>query len=315
MRRPAALAAAVGFAAAAAGLPPPLRMQDPRLQDPPPPPPLRASADAGPGTGPEPEILPPVADGKPVLYASGLVVVPSAAKTDIDFKNGANWAGSRKGKGYTDIRSGGPGGVGEAYVDHPIEGGGKKLSRVTMTYQYVAGYDCGPGTGKPCDGPPIMLLVATDAGTGEDLEVLYTSPPLNGYSYDKYTDYSPPVHVDVGVSNVPAGIPVQLVLRFKNNKHNLQLLLDPQVGLDLKVEWGTPGGSSGGCDGGCAFLIIFFCGGFTYFAAGALINYKRHEKRGVDVVPHLEFWKDVPSLVKDGAGFAVQKVRGGYTTV
>jgi len=96
--------------------------------------------------------------------------------------------------------------------------------------------------------------------------------------------------------------------------------------VDAKCGGGGGGGKSAddaddlditGCGGGCAFLIIFFCGGFTYFVAGALINYKKYEKRGVEAVPHLAFWKDLPFLVKDGVVFTVQKARGRgtYATV
>eukprot|EP01062_Namystynia_karyoxenos_P068421 TRINITY_DN6302_c0_g1_i1.p1 TRINITY_DN6302_c0_g1~~TRINITY_DN6302_c0_g1_i1.p1 ORF type:complete len:262 (+),score=68.77 TRINITY_DN6302_c0_g1_i1:90-788(+) len=78
------------------------------------------------------------------------------------------------------------------------------------------------------------------------------------------------------------------------------------------------GSSSGGCGGGCAFLIIFFVGGFVYFAAGFAYNSVRRELRGVEAIPHVDFWKDLPVLVKDGVVFTVNKVRGaggGYSTV
>eukprot|EP00756_Hemistasia_phaeocysticola_P032058 Hpha_TRINITY_DN16389_c1_g5::TRINITY_DN16389_c1_g5_i1::g.60055::m.60055 len=74
---------------------------------------------------------------------------------------------------------------------------------------------------------------------------------------------------------------------------------------------GGGGGGDSGCGGGCAFLIIFFVGGFVYLAAGAAFGYIKQEKRGVEMVPHLDFWKDFPYLVKDGVMFAVNKVRGG----
>eukprot|EP01059_Diplonema_ambulator_P030708 TRINITY_DN535_c0_g2_i2.p1 TRINITY_DN535_c0_g2~~TRINITY_DN535_c0_g2_i2.p1 ORF type:complete len:272 (+),score=71.38 TRINITY_DN535_c0_g2_i2:1847-2662(+) len=69
------------------------------------------------------------------------------------------------------------------------------------------------------------------------------------------------------------------------------------------------GGGGGGCKAGCAFLIIFFVGGFLYLAAGMAYNYKFKELRGVEMVPHLEFWKSVPGLVKDGGMFAFQKTK------
>eukprot|EP01065_Artemidia_motanka_P000821 TRINITY_DN10389_c0_g1_i1.p2 TRINITY_DN10389_c0_g1~~TRINITY_DN10389_c0_g1_i1.p2 ORF type:complete len:266 (+),score=95.26 TRINITY_DN10389_c0_g1_i1:80-877(+) len=74
---------------------------------------------------------------------------------------------------------------------------------------------------------------------------------------------------------------------------------------------GDGGGSSDGCGGGCIFLILFFVGGFVYFAAGMVWNHQRNEKRGLEMIPHVEFWKDVPFLVKDGVTFTAQKIRGG----
>eukprot|EP01064_Diplonema_japonicum_P002912 TRINITY_DN11894_c0_g1_i1.p1 TRINITY_DN11894_c0_g1~~TRINITY_DN11894_c0_g1_i1.p1 ORF type:complete len:276 (+),score=40.09 TRINITY_DN11894_c0_g1_i1:61-888(+) len=73
---------------------------------------------------------------------------------------------------------------------------------------------------------------------------------------------------------------------------------------------GGGGGSSGGCNAGCAFLIIFFVGGFVYFAAGMTYNYMRKQLRGVEMVPNLGFWKDLPYLIKDGALFGVEKIKG-----
>eukprot|EP01065_Artemidia_motanka_P039509 TRINITY_DN4844_c0_g2_i1.p1 TRINITY_DN4844_c0_g2~~TRINITY_DN4844_c0_g2_i1.p1 ORF type:complete len:300 (+),score=124.79 TRINITY_DN4844_c0_g2_i1:80-901(+) len=74
---------------------------------------------------------------------------------------------------------------------------------------------------------------------------------------------------------------------------------------------GGGGGGSDGCGGGCIFLILFFVGGFTYFAAGVAINRYKFEKRGFESIPNVEFWKDVPFLVKDGVLYTVHKVRGG----
>jgi len=80
---------------------------------------------------------------------------------------------------------------------------------------------------------------------------------------------------------------------------------------------GGSGGGSSGCGGGCAFLIIFFVGGFVYFAGGFAYNYKMKELRGVEAIPQVGFWKDLPFLVKDGVLFIKNKVTGnsGYSAV
>lgn len=64
-------------------------------------------------------------------------------------------------------------------------------------------------------------------------------------------------------------------------------------------------------------MIVFFAGGFVYFAAGFAYNFQRKELRGVEAIPQVEFWKDLPFLVKDGGMFVVNKVtgRGGYASV
>jgi len=76
---------------------------------------------------------------------------------------------------------------------------------------------------------------------------------------------------------------------------------------------GTPTGSGGsgggGLNGGDVFLIIFFVGGFLYVAVGMAYNYKAKEARGVEMIPNLEFWKDLPQLLKDGASFAYGRTK------
>eukprot|EP00754_Rhynchopus_humris_P019144 Rhum_TRINITY_DN14634_c0_g1::Rhum_TRINITY_DN14634_c0_g1_i1::g.104691::m.104691 len=77
------------------------------------------------------------------------------------------------------------------------------------------------------------------------------------------------------------------------------------------------GSSDGGITGGAVFLIIFFVGGFVYFAGGFAYNFKMKELRGTEAVPNVAFWKDLPLLVKDGALFIKNKATGGggYTSV
>ena len=65
--------------------------------------------------------------------------------------------------------------------------------------------------------------------------------------------------------------------------------------------------ASGGLSGGDIFLIIFFVSGFLYFSIGALIKLKRYNATGADLVPNIDFWRDLPHLVKDGFRFTYQK--------
>jgi len=86
------------------------------------------------------------------------------------------------------------------------------------------------------------------------------------------------------------------------------------VGCPLdKAPGGGGGGGSGGSGGlsiGSILCIIFFCSFFVYFAAGAAYRYRVKEARGLEMVPNLEFWQGLPSLMKDGFAFTKDKING-----
>ena len=67
--------------------------------------------------------------------------------------------------------------------------------------------------------------------------------------------------------------------------------------------------STGGCTGGCVFVILFFVSLVLYAAGMVSWNFFRQGKRGVDLVPHKEFWLSVPGLIKDGVVFSFSRVR------
>lgn len=75
-----------------------------------------------------------------------------------------------------------------------------------------------------------------------------------------------------------------------------------------------PGGPTGAeeppaCGGGCAFVIVVFVGAFVYVVVTVLFFYIQQGKRGLELIPHAEFWKDFASLIKEGVVFSVQKIR------
>jgi hypothetical protein len=41
----------------------------------------------------------------------------------------------------------------------------------------------------------------------------------------------------------------------------------------------------------------------TYVIVGCLVNAFARQKRGIEIIPNLEFWKDFPFLLKDGIVF------------
>ena len=65
--------------------------------------------------------------------------------------------------------------------------------------------------------------------------------------------------------------------------------------------------SAGGLSAGSVICIIFFVSVFLYIAIGMLVKHKRYESRGVDMVPNVDFWREVPSLIKDGFRFTYGK--------
>jgi len=65
-----------------------------------------------------------------------------------------------------------------------------------------------------------------------------------------------------------------------------------------------------GLSGGWIFLIIFIVFIPVYCVFGCIYNRKRKGTTGmVESIPNVEFWKGLPSLVKDGCSFVYQKTR------
>lgn len=54
---------------------------------------------------------------------------------------------------------------------------------------------------------------------------------------------------------------------------------------------------------GKVLLILLFVGTFTYFTIGSIVRFAYLGARGIEVIPNLRFWKDLPGLVRDGARF------------
>lgn len=54
---------------------------------------------------------------------------------------------------------------------------------------------------------------------------------------------------------------------------------------------------------GGVLLILFLIGVFTYFTIGSIVRFMYLGARGIEVIPNLEFWKDLPGLVRDGVRF------------
>ena len=57
-----------------------------------------------------------------------------------------------------------------------------------------------------------------------------------------------------------------------------------------------PGG--GGIGGGWVFFIIYTVGFTLYFVIGIIFKSQRMGATGVERIPNIDFWRDLPSLVK-----------------
>ncbi|CAH1999323.1 unnamed protein product [Acanthoscelides obtectus] len=89
--------------------------------------------------------------------------------------------------------------------------------------------------------------------------------------------------------NEPA--PFIKVLDTKSN----QLIFSSQQACIITIHHGLSGGS--------IFLIMLLVFLTIYLVGGGLMLYFIRGARGVEVIPNIEFWRNLPSLVKDGLMF------------
>eukprot|EP00731_Ephydatia_muelleri_P004006 Em0002g182a len=76
----------------------------------------------------------------------------------------------------------------------------------------------------------------------------------------------------------------------------------------------TEGGSSSGGSpvGVVGFILIslIFVALIAYFVIGAIMMYTLKGARGIEVIPNIGFWKDLPFLIKDGVLFMLSPCCG-----
>ena len=72
-----------------------------------------------------------------------------------------------------------------------------------------------------------------------------------------------------------------------------------------------PAGAGGGMSFGGIFLVLIAVLAPLYVVGGCAYNHKQKgTSLGFDSMPNAGFWRDLPSLVKEGGGFAISKVTG-----
>jgi hypothetical protein len=161
-------------------------------------------------------------------HTSAPLDVPS---TLWDFADGAASIGSKL-PGQTDIRSGGPGQTSMALVATPLASLGHTISAVTISFEYISGYNCEPGK---CTGASNVTLVLVDAVNHTIVAKIWESPALDKASYAPFTNYSAPV--TGGGSGLSVSWPRQtkLALVLHNNQRNVQI---PTSKVKLSITWG-----------------------------------------------------------------------------
>ncbi|KAF8658246.1 hypothetical protein AX16_002022 [Volvariella volvacea WC 439] len=112
-------------------------------------------------------------------------------------------------------------------------------------------------------------------------------------------------------------------------------------GAEYKLKWKVPEGcpldnngqpNDGNNDGGNGeeevgsgigwFFLVLLLAFLAYFGLGAYYNYSTYGSRGADLIPHRDFWKDVPYMFSDVISHLCSTIRpqpsssrGGYIAV
>ena len=70
------------------------------------------------------------------------------------------------------------------------------------------------------------------------------------------------------------------------------------------------GGGGGRIGGGTVFIIILIVLAFVYLVGFALFYHFRHQRHGVELIPHREFWTGLPGYARDGATYVFRRATG-----
>jgi hypothetical protein len=85
----------------------------------------------------------------------------------------------------------------------------------------------------------------------------------------------------------------------------------------FKSMYACESSGGGGGLGGWIFVIIVLVGFVLFLVVGSIYKWKVKGASGSDVIPLIDFWKDLPGLIKDGCLFAWAKLtcKSDYTSV
>jgi len=83
------------------------------------------------------------------------------------------------------------------------------------------------------------------------------------------------------------------------------------IALNANCGGGSSGGGGDGISGGLVFIIILLVCVPIYVVVGCIYKAKTKGTNGMESCPNIDFWRDLPGLVKDGFRFTFSKCRGG----
>jgi len=74
---------------------------------------------------------------------------------------------------------------------------------------------------------------------------------------------------------------------------------------------GGGGSSDDGLSGGSVFMIILVVVVFVYIVGGCIFKTVKQGTSGIESCPNIEFWRDLPGLLKDGFRFTMSGCKKG----
>ncbi|KAH9998493.1 autophagy-related protein 27 [Russula compacta] len=205
--------------------------------------------------------------------------------------------------------------------------------------------DVGPG--DQCSSGTWACLSKTNIKQGESDRVVAVIPIAQGPELgEEYTQVSSPRGVKITLHG--PSYPSSTTLEPTPQAFVLNLICSTEVsqpefksydGAQAIVEWSTPSGCSFGAPtegdnktpekkvetvgSGIGWFFFLLCITFTsYFALGAYYNYTTYGATGVDLIPHRDFWREVPYMLRDVVSHLCSSFpsrhsssRGGYMAV
>lgn len=64
-----------------------------------------------------------------------------------------------------------------------------------------------------------------------------------------------------------------------------------------------------GSTGGVSWLKLLIFIGIIYLIGGCIYNQLNFGKKGVDAIPHLDFWRALPTIIVEGCKYVIGKIK------